>query len=325
MTDIHSVQIRKAWQGFHDAIDELRPQLYRFCRNLTRSPYDAEDLVQDALAKAFLTAGGVFDRIENPRAWLFQIASNVWIDRVRRAREMVGEFPEIAAPVIPVRETREAAGTLLTQLAPQERAAVVLKDVFDFSLEEIASVLSTTPNSVKAALHRGRGKLENLDSAEVRTPPPTPVLDAFCAAFNARDLEGLRKLLTANTTCEMVGSAMQYGDRTPAESSHGMLRGMLGVYSGVEPRFREDYVEEPARVEVREHRGAHIALVWCKHTVGEAVRAIIRVFDDGEGHVGRLRIWFWADDFLAEVCRELNVPFRVNGYRYWGPTSPHDR
>ena len=103
------------------------------------------------------------------------------------------------------------------------------------------------------------------------------------------------------------------------------LRGMLGVYSGVEPRFRDDYLPEPPRLELREHRGAHIALVWCKHTAGEAVRSVMRVFDDGEGHIGRLRIWFWTDDFLAEVCGELNVPYRVNGYRYWGPTSPHVR
>ena len=40
-------------------------------------------------------------------------------------------------------------------------------------------------------------------------------------------------------------------------------------------------------------------------------------------HLTRLRFWFWTDDVIAEVCRELQVPYRVNGYRYWGPTSPH--
>ena len=84
--------------------------------------------------------------------------------------------------------SREAAGTLLVQLAPQERAAVVLKDVFDFSLEEIADALSTTAGAVKAALHRGRGKLVEPQSRTSRAPAPG-VLDAFCAAFNARDLQ----------------------------------------------------------------------------------------------------------------------------------------
>jgi len=38
--------------------------------------------------------------------------------------------------------------------------------------------------------------------------------------------------------------------------------------------------------------GGHVVLFWCKHTGGEAVRAIARLVDDGEGHVARLRIWF---------------------------------
>jgi RNA polymerase sigma-70 factor (ECF subfamily) len=316
-------QVRTSWFAFHDSIEALRPELYRYCRHLTRSPYDAEDLVQDVLAKAFVGIAGTFDEIENPRAWLFRVASNVWLDRVRRVREeLVAVVPERAAPASDPQLPREAAGTLLSQLAPQERAAVVLKDVFDLSLDEIAQALTTTPNAVKAALHRGRGKLSAEPREEASAPAPA-VVDAFCAAFNARDVEKLTALLMDTTASEMVGSAMQYGRTAPAHSKFGMLKGMLGTYLGVEPRYREDYLPEPTRAEVRSHRGGHVVLFWCKHTTGEAVRALARIVDDGEGHIARLRIWFWTDDIIAEVCRELAVPFRVNGYRYWGATSPH--
>ena len=317
-------QVRATWQAFHDEIEGLRPDLYRYCRHLTRSPYDAEDLVQDVLAKAFITIAGTMDEIENPRAWLFRVASNVWLDRVRHARgELVAEVPEREAPSGEPRGSREAVGTLISMLAPQERAAVVLKDVFDFSLEDIAGMISTTPNAVKAALHRGRGKLGAEEREEVSAPAPA-VLDAFCAAFNARDLDRLTSLLLETTTSEMVGSATQYGREAPRHPKHGMLMGMLGVYTGVDPRYRQDYLPEPARAEVRAHRGGHVVLIWCKHTTGEAVRAIARLVDDGEGHVARLRIWFWTDDLIAEVCRELGVPFRVNGpppLLAMGPTS----
>jgi hypothetical protein len=57
------------------------------------------------------------------------------------------------------RAPREAAGTLLSELAPQERAALVLKQVFDFSVEEIAAALTTSVSAVKAALYRDRSKL----------------------------------------------------------------------------------------------------------------------------------------------------------------------
>ena len=114
------------------------------------------------------------------------------------------------------RGAREAAGTLLVTLSPQERAAVVLKDVFDLTLEEIAEALSTTVGGVKAALHRGRGKL--MEPAEAGAPAPTGtrtpapgVLDAFCAAFNARDLARLTALLLDTATVEIVGVVTESG------------------------------------------------------------------------------------------------------------------
>ena len=81
-----SHDVRSSWQRFLDQIESLRPELYRYCRHLTHTPWDAEDLAQDTLTKAFMTLGTVFKDVPNPRAWLFRVASNTWIDRVRRAR-----------------------------------------------------------------------------------------------------------------------------------------------------------------------------------------------------------------------------------------------
>src|SRR5215510_1272265 len=116
--------LRGSWQRFLDAYEPLRPELYRFCRYLTRSPWDAEDLVQDAFARAFVTLGCLSQEIPNPRAWLFRVASNLWIDRMRRMREEPLAVADVAPPGEP-RATREAAGTLISQLSPQERAALV--------------------------------------------------------------------------------------------------------------------------------------------------------------------------------------------------------
>src|SRR4029079_1933548 len=151
---------RDACRRFSQSFEPLRPDLYRYCRHLTRSPWDAEDLAQDTLARALVTLGTMLKpEIENPRAWLFRVATNLFIDRTRRAREELGELPEAPARGTDERAKREAAGTLLARLAPQERAAVVLKDAFDLELGDIATVLSTSVGAVKAALHRGRGKL----------------------------------------------------------------------------------------------------------------------------------------------------------------------
>src|SRR3954447_2853563 len=184
-TDALAPALRSSWHGFLDTYEPLRSDLYRYCRHLTRSPWDAEDLAQDTMARAFVTLGQMGGPPPNPRAWLFRVASNLWLDHLRRQRREdrrgAHEEPSVGNDA---RAAREAAGTLLGQLAPQERAAVILKDVFDLSLEEIAEALSTTTGAVKAALHRGRGKLVEPSPEPSRAPLP-PVLDAFCAAFNA--------------------------------------------------------------------------------------------------------------------------------------------
>ncbi len=78
--------VRSSWFRFRQEYEPLQPELYRYCRRLTRSPWDAEDLVQDTLARALVILGSVIGQdIVNPRAWLFRVASNLWIDRVRRA------------------------------------------------------------------------------------------------------------------------------------------------------------------------------------------------------------------------------------------------
>jgi RNA polymerase sigma-70 factor (ECF subfamily) len=313
-----------SWHGFLDLYEPLRPDLYRYCRYLTRSPWDAEDLAQDTLARAFATLAGVEQPPPNPRAWLFRVASNLWIDQTRRARETTSTLPDVGAFREP-RDAREAAGTLIGRLAPQERAAVVLKDVFGLSLEEIAEALSTTAGAVKAALHRGRGKLVEVESSDAPVPV-SGVLDAFCEAFNARDVDRLTNLLLDRAAVEVVGVHTGHGREA---ARRGVLEGMLygskrlaeaDVRGGIDPRFMQGVLPTSPRCELRVHRGEPLLLLWYAHTDGEAVRAINRLEVQGD-RVSRLRNYFFTPSFLAEVCSELDVPFRVNGHRYCAPDA----
>jgi RNA polymerase sigma-70 factor (ECF subfamily) len=307
--------VRSSWQQFLEAFEELRPELYRYCRHLTRSPWDAEDLAQDVLARAFVTLGKLGAAPPNPRAWLFRVASNAWIDQQRRP----GGAPDAsAAGAVDPRATREAAGTLLSRLAPQERAAVVLKDVFDFPIEDIAEALATTPNAVKAALHRGRGKLVDEPVAEERGPT-SAALDAFCAAFDRRDLGALTELLLDTASVEVVGVTTEYGKQ--GRILPGLMFGSerlaeAATRGGIEARYVQGAQPQPPRCEVRLHRGEPIVLVWYAHADGEAVRAIDRVELDGD-RITRLRNYFFTPDLLVEVCGELGVPCKINGYKFW--------
>ena len=220
------------------------------------------------------------------------------------------------------RATREAAATLLVQLAPQERVAVVLKDVFDFSLEEIAQLLSTTVGAVKAALHRGRGKLAGKDEDGGRIPVPQ-VVDAFCAAFNQHDLDALTELLLDHVAVEVVGATVLHGKETARGTVlWGMVFGSKhmaapadgGIGQRLDPACAQGVLPLPARLELAFYRGSVVLLSLYAHHDGEFVRAVTRLQLSSDGaRVARLRNYFYTPEVIADVCEELGLCYRTNG------------
>src|SRR5262245_59973222 len=91
-------QVRAVRMHFLDQVEPYRRDLYRYCRGLTGSVWDAEDLVQESLLRAFAKLSELHWDVENPRAWLFLVATNVWRDRVRRSEpdSLPGTWDEAA-------------------------------------------------------------------------------------------------------------------------------------------------------------------------------------------------------------------------------------
>ena len=309
--------VRQPWRRFTEQFEPVRPELYRYCRMLTRSPWDAEDLVQDTLVRAFMILGTSPTPPEHPRAWLFRVASNRWLNQVKRQREeLVAEPPQAASEEVNPRGMREAGGSLVGQLAPKERAAIVLKEAFSFTLEEAAAVLSTSVGAVKAALHRGRDKLKHPDVEPEQTPSPQ-VLDEFCKAFNERDLERLLALLLDTTEVELVGTFTGYGKQVAKQAFGGMMfAATQAVAAGIAKEQRGDLQLVPPRFEVSMHRGVPLVLGYFQHESGEAVRSFARIAYEGD-RVTEIRTYLHSPEALREVCGELGVPCRTNGYKNW--------
>lgn len=319
--------VRSSWHRFLDAFEPLRPELYRYCRSLTHTPWDAEDLAAETLMRAFVTLGTLFGELPKPRAWLFRVASNLWIDRVRRARfeTPVEMLPEETAPAADPHEVRDASHELLVRLAPQERAAVVLKEAFEFSSDEIAEMLATTAGAVKSALQRGRVKLARQETTATRAPAPS-VLEAFCEAFNARDLERMTALLLEGATVEIVGLVTEYGQDAPKDPRTGSFAGTLTPITvddrgGVPRELLDGYLPTAPRAEIHRYRDGFLLVGWFDHDFGPAVRTVFRVEHAGD-RILRVRNYFFSPQVLAEVCAELGLPFRVNGYRFWPAGEP---
>jgi RNA polymerase sigma-70 factor (ECF subfamily) len=192
--------------AFLETISTIRPALHRYCARMTGSVMDGEDVVQEALFEAYRKLDQ-YDPSRPLKPWLFRIAHNRCIDLLRRRgvrdeAEMAAALPEATGPVDPVIGTGKAVEHLVLTLPPKERACILLKDVFDYSLEEIAELVDSTVGGVKAALNRARTKLGNSPRQAASTRSVSPelrqLMQLYVERFNRRDWDGVRELLSAD-------------------------------------------------------------------------------------------------------------------------------
>jgi RNA polymerase sigma-70 factor (ECF subfamily) len=199
--------------AFLETITQLRPNLHRYCSRMTGSVWDGEDVAQESLFEAYRK----LDKFDDSRPlapWLFRIAHNRCIDFLRRRdvrqkADATALEPEIVAPIYPPGPAvGRAVEHLVTSLPPKERACVLLKDVFDYTLEEIAALVDSTVGGVKAALSRGRAKLAMMPEPTTPTRAPNPELSGllrlYAERFNRRDWNGLRELISADAQLLVV-------------------------------------------------------------------------------------------------------------------------
>ena len=210
-------------ERFLALVAEVRPELHRYCARMLGSVADAEDVVQDTLARAFYALAGL-EQMPLLRPWLFRIAHNRALDQLRsyehRMSEPLHGLPDPSTDESGPEEAlaREQATALaiarFSELAPQPRSAVILKDVLGHSVEEIAALLELGVPAVKAALHRGRKRLAALAREaplESQVRRASPALTRFITLFNARDWDGLRAQLASDVELDVVSRAQRRG------------------------------------------------------------------------------------------------------------------
>jgi len=320
MSDVHIPDtlrddLRTAWHRYVDMLVPLRPALHGYCRRLAGNIWDAEDLVQDTLLRAFGHWGVTYPAIRDPRAYLLRTATNVWIDTLRR-RETEARSTTAAEPPAPAddaataHDLREAGSRLLQRLSPQERVAVVLKEGFDMTLEEIAEMLATTTGAIKAALHRGRGRLREPEgvSASRRRPPSPALLDRFIARCNARDVPGLVALMLDGAAAENVGNSVHVG-----AESEGVAEFLHKVVHGHEEWPRQTWPDSE-RLERRELDGEPVLLRFATRWGSEALEVVFR-FEEADGRIARLRAYGFCPETIQAVGDALGLTVRTGLYR----------
>lgn len=207
-------------------VDHIRPELHRYCARMTGSVADGEDVVQETLARACYELSQLKE-LPPLRPWLFRIAHNRAIDHWRheahRRSEPLAEAVDIAGEarhepdnMLARQQAVRAAISCFLELAPAQRGCVVLKDVLDHSIEEIALELSLSEPAVKSALHRGRAALRHLTETappSLRPREPSPQLRRYATLFNAHDWDGVRSMLADDVRLDLVSQRKAAGRR----------------------------------------------------------------------------------------------------------------
>ncbi|MGE8206452.1 sigma-70 family RNA polymerase sigma factor [Heyndrickxia sp. NPDC080065] len=141
------------------------PALKRYCRTITRSNWDGDDLAQETMVKMFRSYidKDISSHNISP-ALMYRIAQNQWIDYIRKgskeAKELLNE-PSYE-PMKNLPDLYSIVEKLVLKLTPQQTVVFILKDVFQFSLSDIAEYLSMSEGSIKASLFRTRNRLKTI-------------------------------------------------------------------------------------------------------------------------------------------------------------------
>lgn len=189
-----------------DAFECHRPRLFGIGYRMLGSVEDAEDVVQEAFLRWHVAAT---DSVRSPEAWLVSVVTRLSIDRLRRATTERAAYagpwlPEpLATPVAaPDRHVELASDlsmaflVLLEKLAPEERAAFLLREVFGTDYGEIAHVLEKSEAACRQLVHRARERVRSgRKRVEVSSRANERLVARFVAALAAEDEQALLGVL----------------------------------------------------------------------------------------------------------------------------------
>jgi RNA polymerase sigma-70 factor (ECF subfamily) len=220
-------EARKLRNEFEELVSVYTTDLWNYCKYITGSPWDGEDLFQETMIKAFGLLPERWSDITDKKYYLFRVATNMWIDQCRKQKREIGtldEAPETNVDFSDHLRLEEILTSLESNLTPKQTAAFLLMDIFQFSAEEIAGIVHSTPGGVYSAVQRARRKIASMDFSQPKTnwdsPIQNPTIQAYLQAFNNGDLESMLSLFSDQAQNEAFFGFQEF-------SKNEMLKGSL--------------------------------------------------------------------------------------------------
>jgi len=224
-----------------DAFEPVRGRLFGLAYRMLGSRAEAEDVVQEAYVRWHQSDR---DGVRNAEAWLVTTATRLAIDRLRALKTEREAYPGPwlpepimqNTPPLPDRHLELASDlslaflVLLERLGPEERAAFLLHEVFDFGYPEIASVLDKSEDASRQIVHRARTRVRSARKRfDVTEAAKANLLRKFTEAMKARDEQTLLSLFAPDATWTADGGGRAAASPHPILGAERIARFVVGL------------------------------------------------------------------------------------------------
>lgn len=273
-----------------DDVERYRPRLFGIAYRMLSDVQEAEDLVQETFLRWHQAK---HDDLVSEEGWLVAVITRLSIDRLRRAERerlrYVGNWlPEpIATSSVSPDQRAELASdlsmaflVLLERLAPEERAAFLLREVFDAGYGEIARILDKAEPAVRQVVHRAKTRVRE---GRRRFAPPAErqaeLLQRFLDALAADDKNAMLALFAPDATFTGDGGGKVGSVRKVIEGPDRITRLFLGLehkYPGI---VTHEIIELNGQPAIGSYHDGVIHYVTLFETDGEHIHAVYRVLN----------------------------------------------
>lgn len=260
-----------------------RPRLFGLAYRMLGSPADAEDVLHDAWLRWHEHDVAA---LSDPEAWLVTVTTRLALDRLRRAKTERQNYPGpwLPEPWLPAADQPEAKLerdesltmsflVLLERLGADERAAFLLREVFDYSHAEVAAMLAISEDACRQRVHRAKRQLRE---GRPRRGPLDPdrqyrLLERFAEALRQPDIDTLRALFAEDAVHISDGGGLVTATLRPLHSAERLARLYLQIALHQQA--------EGVRHELRPFHGMPALLSW----QGETLISASWIEDDDAG------------------------------------------
>lgn len=222
-------------RAFRALVEPLERELHAYAYRMLGGFHDADDVLQEARLKAWRGLASYEPRASF-RAWLYRIVTNACLDALKaRSRRLLPQdvgpsvapgppttaprsdllwlepYPDALLPAVPeperVARLREGIRLAFVRVAqalpPRQRAALILHDVLDWSVAEVATILETTEPAINSALQRARATIARPPEQAGIAARHAEVADRFVRAWESGDFDDFVQLLATDAVMSM--------------------------------------------------------------------------------------------------------------------------